>query len=284
MTYFSEETINWEGMLEARARFDSLAEVLLHDPQHIIKTYAFDFHELATRGIPSLGGGLLALLFVPGLIFMLRDTKSVVLIVFAVAAVAQIALVNFKAFEPRFYLSLTPWIGAGAAYLGVALARGQSRLFRRGAGLVTVAVFAVSIGLAAMRTLDFAADPNHELAAAAPHLREAVAETDVLVARKPHASHVAGAQTDFLPEVTTAPELRAFLEETAARTSGSTFLFFGRIERQLRQELAGALDGGAEAPWLETVAGAGGPQGWALYRFSPPDGAVETGTRSALRQ
>jgi len=131
MTYFTEQSISWEGMLEARSRFDGLFAVLTYDPVHMITQYIRDLIEFFSVGIFELNGAFLGILFLPGLIFLAGDHARATFLFFLLAAAAQVALVNFKAFDPRFYLFLTPWIGAGTAYLAIKVVQSNWRPLTR---------------------------------------------------------------------------------------------------------------------------------------------------------
>jgi hypothetical protein len=271
MTYFTDERVSWEGMLEARTRFDSLTDVLLHDPAAIVRGYVRDLYNLVTfKGI-VLSGPLLALLFLPGLIYLVADHARIPFLVFLLAMIAQVLLVNFKAFEARYFLFLAPWIGAGCAYLGVRFARDDWRPLVRFAAVAVVAVlFLASLGLAANKAVQFARDANGELAEALPVLLHELAARDAIVSRKPHIGYYTGAADVFLPAaIKDEAELREFMSGISARTDGDVYLFYGRIERQFRVELEQILDAAVRPDWLEEVASGSGRHQWSLYRYAP---------------
>lgn len=269
MSYFSQENRAWEGVLEARARFDSLGAVLAHDPMAIVRGYLRDLFELVTRDALRISGPFLGLLFIPGLMLLAGDHARAPFLILLLATAAQVGLVNFKAFEMRYYLFLMPWLGASAAWLALRLARADwawpMRLATAG---VVVAFFAASLVFSTGWTIRNAHPSNAELTEALPALQASVTPRDAIVTRKPHASFYTGARFVWPTEITTAPELEALLAEAAAETEGDVFLFYGRVERDKRPELAARLAEGARPAWLVEVA-TGTREPWALYRYAP---------------
>ena len=57
-------------------------------------------------------------LFLPGLLCLIGRRIGAGLTVLLVIAAAQLLLVNFKAFQPRFYLFLVPIMGAAVGEMG----------------------------------------------------------------------------------------------------------------------------------------------------------------------
>lgn len=285
MTYFSQEKISWEGMLEARARFSSLKEVLLYDPLMIIKTYASDLAVLLTSKAVGLSGPLLALLFLPGLIFFVADRFRGLLVAFLLAMIAQILLVNFKAFEPRYYMFMAPWLGASAGYLAWRFWQEDWSRFVKGAAVaIVLASFALSTALAVTQTVRFARDANPELADALGSLQELVAAEDVIMSRKQHVGFLTGAAVAWLPVISTENELHQALAKAYGSDEGRLFLFYGRIERRSRPEIEPLLGQDQRPDWLMEVA-TGTVKGtrWSLYEYRPlPSGSEpQTGLKNA---
>jgi Dolichyl-phosphate-mannose-protein mannosyltransferase len=270
MNYFTEEKISWEGVLEAQARFGSLTDVLLYDPGTLLRSYLGDLYHNTTGEIVRLGGPFLALVFLPGLIFLTCDRLSTVILVFLLATAAQVLLINLKAYEARYYLFLVPWIGAGAGYLALRLAQSDwPKRVRVAAAGVVVGLMLASLALAVQNTVDYARQSNPELSAALPDLRAHVSPQDTIVARKPHAAFETDANSQWLPEIDTLPELEALLAATAAESEGEVFLFYGRIERLMRPQLEPLISGAARPDWLGTVASGDLPEPWTFYRYQP---------------
>jgi 4-amino-4-deoxy-L-arabinose transferase-like glycosyltransferase len=281
MTYFSHERISWEGMIEARSRFNSLKEVLLYDPSTIIKTYARDLFVLLTSKAVGLSGPLLALLFLPGLIFMVADRFRGLVLPFLLVAIAQILLVNFKAFEPRYYMFMAPWLGASAGYLAWRFWQEDWSRFVKGAAVgLVLASFAFSTALAVTHTARFASEANPELADALGPLRELVTADDVVMSRKPHVGFVTGAANAWLPMLSTETELRAALAEADNGNEGRVFLFYGHIELRSRPDIEPLLGQNQRPDWLVEVA-TGTVKGtrWSLYEYRPLPSGTEPRTR-----
>jgi hypothetical protein len=269
MTYFSQERIAWDGVLEARARFDSLGAVLAHDPMAIVRGYLHDLFELVTQKTPRLSGPFLGLLFLPGLMLLAGDHARAPFLILLLATVAQVGLVNFKTFEARYYLFLMPWLGASAAWLAVRFARADWAWPMRLATVgVVVAFFAAGLVPATAWTVRDARPSNAELSEALPALQAAVTPRDAILARPPHVSFYTGATSVWMTAGENAPELETLLTDAAAETKGSVFLFYGRIERMRRPDLEALLADGARPAWLVEVA-RGAREPWALYRYAP---------------
>jgi 4-amino-4-deoxy-L-arabinose transferase-like glycosyltransferase len=269
MTYFTQEKIMGEGMIEAGLRFSSLKEVLLYDPFTIIKTYARDLFELLTSKAVGLSGPLLALLFLPGLIFMVADRFRGLVLPFLLVAIAQILLVNFKAFEPRYYMFMAPWLGASTGYLAWRFWQEDWSRFVKGAAVgLVLASFVFSTAREVTHTARFASEANPELADALGPLRELVRADDVVMSRKPHVGFLTGATNAVLPMLSTETELREALAAAANRGKGQVFLFYGRIERRFRPDIEPLLSQNQRPDWLVEVAtGTVWGTHWSLYEY-----------------
>lgn len=267
-SYFSAERVSWEGIVEADARFDSLTAVLLHDPLAIVQQYLKDMAKLAVFGLAKLAGPVLVLLALPGALLMLKDRSGFTVFIFAIVAIAQVGLVNFKAFEPRLYLFILPWIGAAAAYalFRVSTAR-LDRAIRWPALLIAAALIAGSFAIALGSAARFATTDNGELVSAVPEIEKLAGPGDMIVARKPHLSFYTGAGFTYLPQAADPAELAQHLEKIAAETAGTVYVFWGRIEKDLRPEIAEMLAEKGATPWLVPEAGTSTSSTWTLFRF-----------------
>jgi hypothetical protein len=266
LTYFTEERISWEGMLEVQSRFNSLTEVLLHDPATMAKRYVADLYRTVVVDTPFLSGPFLALLFLPGLILAAGGRGRTLLLLLLAVTVAQILLVNLKAYLPRYYLFLTPWIGAGAlVLLRHLMVAPWPTLNRRIAAGVVWAMLGMGLLLAFGSTAASVGNGNRELADAMPELQRNVTAADAIVTRKPHAPFYTDSTWIWLPEVSAVEELRGVAETAKADGAETVFLFFGRIEGLFRPELDVQLE--TPPDWLTPVARSSGPDAWVLYRF-----------------
>lgn len=276
MTYFTDERISWEGMTEARSRFQSLRDVLTYDPAAMARGYASDLLDVTLRQIPQLGGPVLAMFFLPGLLIAIGDRQRPLLIFFLVLMIAQLLLVNLKAYEPRYHLYVTPWLGAGTVLLLSWLAARQDWPRWLRVPVVGLCCAAILVGLLYAWTdaRRFAAQGgNPELARALPEIQPILTSDDVIMGRKSgHLAYYTDARPNWIPEVATEDDLRAALDAAAAKAGpgGRVFLFFGEIERRARRNVGPMLFDPPGLPWLERVAGTPDPaSGWALFRYLP---------------
>ena len=270
MTYFGPgDRIAVESLQAMQQRFDGLWDVLTFAPLSMFEQYVRDAMDLMRHVF--LDGDLLlfpfALLALPGLVLLpLRTGRTRLLVALAAVTLLQIALVNLKTYESRYYLFLVPWLGAAAglaaAELWASLPRGRAR-----AAAAALAVILVVVGLddGVWRARQRLHRDESEIAASVRAARAHVEPTDLLVSRKPHLHHYTGAEFSLPPMAATLPELRAWLMEVD-RPERETFLFFGEMERWYRPELAFLSDPESAPAWLEALATG---ERWALYRFRP---------------
>lgn len=277
LTYFTDERIAWEGMIEARGRFNSLTEVLLYDPARMIKIMVRNLYDVSIHKLPFLAGPILALFFLPGLVIAAVERRNLVFIAFLVATVGQLLLVNLKAYEPRYHMYILPWIGAGSIlFVDWILSRRDMPHFLR---LVTAAiVFApMLIGplTASREATRFAAhDGNPELAAALPQVDALMGPGDAFVGRKLHLAFYTGAEHIWLPELASEDDLLMLFEELAKeeRITGALYLFVGQIERARRPDIVAMVAPGLD--FLTPVAsGDSNLAQWTMYRYTPVSGS-----------
>jgi hypothetical protein len=280
LTYFASgpDRQSHDALVEAAAPFGSVAEVLLHDPWTIATTYARDayqnlFHLFAGDGLLAFPLNLLAL---PGLLLLVGlARRNAVLATVLIAVAAQLLLVNFKAFEPRYFLFLVPVLGAAVAVCWEAIVRSLSgRALRLAAGAAVLLLLAASAVRGARDAHASLHVDSHELAESVPHARAVLPRSAVLMARKPHLGHYTGARSAPIPNSATLDELRAALE--AARPERPVFLYYGRAERALRPQLAELHAGDAAPEWLTLVGRSARPGIWALYRVEAGQLATTT--------
>ena len=130
-----------------QGRFGSVLEILAHDPVRILRTYLSDLKDLLLW-LPESVALPLSLAVVPGLVWLVaaRTDRTALLVLGAFALHA--ALINLKAFEPRFYLFAIPLMIAGlAASAGLVLGAtaGRRPLAAGLAGLLLVAGIANAV-------------------------------------------------------------------------------------------------------------------------------------------
>lgn len=269
MTYFTDERVSWEGMTEARARFHSLYDVLTYDPVRMAKGYSRDLFDIVFRKIPFLSGPILALLFLPGLLWAAAGRQRQMLLVILAVTVAQLLLVNLKAYEPRYHLYLTPWIGAGAVFLIAHFwqQRDWHRLYRVPVVVVLSALILMDLSRSALEARHFASDGgNPEIAQALAETRDILGAEDIVLSRKGHLAYYSGSMSLYLPDVDGEAALREVFEQVRAEGKArDIYIFIGDEDRKRRPQVADLVTGGLA--WLTPVAI--GKRGWGLYRYTP---------------
>ncbi len=180
----------------------------------------------------------------------------------------ELALVNFKPFEARFYLFLVPILGAGA---GVCIALIAAALPGRSArGLAALVLLLLSVhGLtgAARAARSSLHTQDTELGSAVPRVRQHVPTPCRMISRKPHIPFYARCDNVVIPIVDDLASLRGALE--AYDDGRPTFLYFGPSETSRRPGIAALSDRTRAPGWLVPVAWAGGEAAWVLYRYAP---------------
>jgi hypothetical protein len=283
MTYFAPgvDLISAEAFGTVIGRFDGIMDVLLRDPARLARAYLKDLLVLLTVDIPQLVAPPLRLLFLPGLILivMLRgDDRRLWLL--GLVFVAHIALLNFKAFEARYYLFVLPVLGAGAGVIVETVLRAgpDRRLFRWAAAVVLIGVSSATIVQSVRTSYTDVMSDRIELAEAVPAAQQLVEPGDVVVARKPHIAFYSGARLVVIANTTNPARLQEQL--CAWSGEGEVHLFYGKVERERRPGLRAALLTDLPPPWLEVEAASERPGDWVLFRFR----GCEPSTRPERRQ
>lgn len=194
MTYYSSgpNRISGEARMEVEGQFNSLWSVIAHDPIRMARIYVWDMLRLAKRVLLSnslilIPVGLLAAVGLP--LLAIRE-RSRLVILYLGATALQILLVNFKAFEARYYLFLIPALGAIGAY---ALKRSVSSLAlvdaRRWLIFLSTPLLVIGIAHSVSVAYESVHADDDELGQVIPILKEATDSGDSLFARKPHLAY-----------------------------------------------------------------------------------------------
>jgi hypothetical protein len=272
LTYFVDgpDRISRFARQQVEGRFTGLLDVLLHDPARIAVVYVKDLVNLVRAGLPELIEAPFHLLFLPGLIFLVIRCWNRVLAFFGAVILAQVLLLNMKAFEPRYFMLLVPFFGAGVVEIVTRLmAATADRRGRMAIAALFVLGAVAAVGLALYRAEGMLSRSHAELVGAVPQAREVVDAPALMVARKPHLGFYTDTTFVLFPNVTTLEDLHRALETDAG--SEPAYLFFGEQERLALPELA-SLSRPDEAPgWLRPVAASSKPGAWALYRYVGAD-------------
>jgi 4-amino-4-deoxy-L-arabinose transferase-like glycosyltransferase len=268
MTYFSTgDRTSLESWQQVKGRFGSFTDVLLYDPPLLIKSYLRDLYDAFGQGLTRLVEPPLSFLFLPGLLFLLAGRFKIALGALLVVVAAQVLLVNFKAFQPRFYLVLVPLMGAGVGETAWRLLQ-----VRRDSGWPKVAkallgmMLVTAVTLAGVRAYRYIAADVDELIEVIPVAEREIGEWSIVLARKDHISFYTGSRSRLLPDLANLDELHQFLQQHDFHES--VYLFYGQQERQFRPQYQDLQHRGSTPDWLSVVGESSSPGRWVLYRYA----------------
>ena len=257
------DPLSGDALVAAGAQFGSLLDVVTHDPVRLVAGYARSFYELGQQGLALLLEPPLNLLFLAGLAVLVGRRAGKALAMVVVTMGAMIMLVALAPFSIRYFLFLVPLAGAGLGELAGLLPRDPP--WRRRAGIAAVCASAgIAIAFAGARSYEALRAETREITQVVPAVRDAIPAEAAVVAYKPHLAFHLAAQRGRLPADLDLAGLRTFIEENVA--NGSIYLLFGRVERQMRPQLAALTRPEAAPDWLEPVA-SGGAGDWSVYRY-----------------
>lgn len=271
LTYYGDRgTAPHDQRMRLGEAFDSTLDVLLHDPLYVARVYLVDLLKLPVRIVLHAGWLPLALLSALCLLYLAPWLRSRAGIVVLVMALLSTLLMNMKQFESRYYLYLTPLLGAA---LGVALQRLLMRtaVERRANWLLAGLVLAVVAGMVpAARAARMMTEPpaeSREIAAVLAAVESQVPAGRPIVARKNLVTFYSGRPLIWFPEAVTLDGLCEALRRDGH--DGSAYLLIGAAERRIRPEVAAQVLSGALPGWTR-LAASGGPAGagWALVEMS----------------
>ncbi len=281
LTYFSPsyDRVSGDARIQVETQFDSLLDVLTYDPLHIAKTYIKDLVRLAIQ-IPRMLRIPLTLLVPVGLFSFLKNgTKNNRLCAFyLVLTLLQVLLINFKAYEARYFLFLLPGLGAAAgvgfAYL---LSLARKRQEKRIVVAVSLACIALLLALSYRSTWQAVTSDIGELDESVPQIQKLNLDGENLISRKPHLPFYTNAVPLSFPNVETLPELEcAFKAELAKTTSDSNdlFLYYGTKERDFRRQFEMLLAPESSPAWLVPIVQSQQAETWVLYKYRPDTVAI----------
>ncbi|MGH8594895.1 MAG: ArnT family glycosyltransferase [Gammaproteobacteria bacterium] len=266
-TYFTEsDRASRDALEEVSGRFDSLTAVLLHDPSRIARAYLADLFDLLAVKFTQLLEPPLYLLFFPGLFFLVAMRWDRALMVVLSALLAQLLLVNFKPFDPRYFLFLIPLMGAGVGEMCWRVARAEWPLsLRAWIPSVIVLMFLLAGGLALTKTYVTIHKQIAEIQEVVPVALREVEQGATILVRKPHLPYYANAERVVLPHLKSLDELHAFVKGRVAKTP--IYLFYGMVERQSRPQYRVLVNPQSAPQWLKPVVWGKRPGSWVLYRY-----------------
>lgn len=271
MTYFSSgDGIGFESMNDVQGRFNSLSEVLFHDPAAMASQYVRDLFLLPDKISKSIAYPL-SFVALAGVFALFkrgrREFWAVMLLIF----LPQILLVNLKTFEHRFYVFLAPlvtvaiWEGLRWGYDLIQ----NGMLKKAGAALILGSLVFVSL-----TTLSNAYSYIHAQDAEIGSLIAKTERTDfssaIIVSRKPQTAYYLGGEHHLLIGGHTLADLKETLQALQAEGDQDLWVYYGSMEGWKWADLTMLARDGDPPDWLNRVTCHDqGHASWCLYQFSP---------------
>jgi hypothetical protein len=181
-------------------------------------------------------------------------------------SLAQLLLVNMKAFQPRFYLFLVPIMGAAVGEIAWRLLHADWPPERRRAVMALFGLMLVTAaGLAALKAYRVLDVQVNEVADVLPVVAPKIPQGSAVLARKPHLAFYTEAQWIYLPDLAGGEALHEYLRRQ--EFAQPVYLFYGVMEREYRPQYLTLQSADAAPDWLEVVAESSAPGNWILYRY-----------------
>jgi hypothetical protein len=241
------------NLMEMEKRFESLTDVVAHDPGRVAVHYLFDFYEdcsqLLADSLPLpaylfLGGGLLWV-FLHGK----RRRPAIFLLAYVVAAFCLVALAPYQA---RYHYPIVPvliiFVAAGLVGRWTD-EEGLGTMPHRVRTAATAVVLLVVGSASAIKTAEYLADDPVELLPAAEVLRERALPEDVVVCRKGHMAYMGRMKMQPLP---VRLDLGGFLD-WLEQASEADYVYIGPQEIRANAALAPLAQGRFDADRLELL-------------------------------
>lgn len=276
LTYYSEDDrIGADARKAVSEGFTSSIGVLFQNPAHTIKVYVKDLAQTAKRLLSAspllpVPFAQLALFgfFTLGLMFMFRSHYCFVIFL---NLLFLFLLLNFKAFEERYYLYFLPFFGAGIANLFRIIYSKLNYSFY--ARILFVGFISAIIAYSGKQAIfDVYAYQKHHtstdaLAAAACLNLAEKSNENIIISRKPHISFYSDVENGMFPNVNNVQELKSEIYKKYLENYNNIFLFFGKSEANHRKELQPVLfDTENGLAWLAPICSGDEEGGWVLYR------------------
>jgi hypothetical protein len=197
---------------------------------------------------------------------LLKAGASRYVYAYLILLVAQYALVNFKAFEARYYLFLLPWLGAlsaiSIAYMDKKISSDKAGVYATGlaAGIVLVIL---TNNVLTISESQHARD--EEFAFAINAINENTPADAIILARKPHLPFYTARTQVFLPDLNRLEELKAYVLSIDA--ADGVYVYYGSAEQAKRKRYSSVLDDASRPDWLQKVAISTDGNNWMLLKF-----------------
>lgn len=270
MTYFAptHDRMTYDSYFVLRDQFANSWDVIRHDPLRIMSVYTVDFVFMIGRNFLLLVFPVLSVTALVGFKAFLKTSQKPFVYVYLIATALHIMLMNFKAYESRFYLFLIPLVGASAGSFLEQIF--EMKFLRRKSSALPKLVFLFSFFLGISFSSAIAYTELHsifedELEEAVPEARNMIAPGSIVVARKPNVPFYAGSALSYFPNVETFDELKK--ELTQLPKGKNVFLYYGSYERKMRPQFS-ALGGGEGPSFLVPITRSKTGRDWVLYRVN----------------
>ncbi len=264
MTFFGEgDRLSRESIMKLEGRFSSVFDVFLYDPITVIKTYLVNLFALPARLLGLIAFPLSAFI-VPGLVLLMLRARRELLLYILIVTLTQVALVNLKTFEIRFYLFLVPLLAVAVLECWRQIYILADDLLKRELVVVAGALCAawagaMSLSYARYDTTRNDAETRQVLAADIPFETNAV-----LIGRKRQVAYHLGVDFAHFLEAPTLGQLEAAAADLAAY--GPVYFHYGSSERSVWTDLSAITDSRSAPDWLTPVADV--PGEWTIYRVT----------------
>jgi 4-amino-4-deoxy-L-arabinose transferase-like glycosyltransferase len=236
------------------AQFHTMREVLMYAPLRALTRVAWNLVYFRARDWSELVTPWFGMFAFPGLILMIRSSRTRAWSLHVAACGIVLAAVFYN---PRFALYLLPFYLASAglaltwcsARLKAALTNSKfGSLSARAVPVVGFLVLAVSATMATASAVGMLASAPHEVRLAGRVLKSMGLSGQSIVARKPHVAYFADMKQVAFPGDVPLWRLSAW-----ARSAGTRYLFFSGIEQVMRPNLAVLADSALSLPGFEQI-------------------------------
>ena len=272
MTYFTEDRIAGEAMAKVKEMgFQNAFQVIAHDPVHIAKTYVRDF--LNMIWLNFRGNRLVMfpinLLALPGILLLCYKSNRTFIFLCLLSTLLQIGIINFKAYEPRFFLFLVPIFGAGAGLcFQKILEEVNFRNIRPIIFLFLIPFIVIGFYRSYPKVYNRLHSQDELFRELLPEVEKLSTQEGNIVSRKIcHLSYYTNFRPLPMPMVSTEEDLGEFFQVTY--NGSPIYLLFGSAEKKSRPALKYLIYPEKSPEWLKPVVRSKKTGAWVLYQYLP---------------
>jgi len=209
------------------------------------------------------------LLALPGILLLFYKSNRTFILLFLLSTLLQISIVNFKAYDPRFFLFLVPIFGAGA---GLCLQKMLQEVNSRNIRIIIFLFLIPFIVFGFYKSYPKVYNSLHSQDELFRELLQAVEKLSTqesnIVSRKPnHLSYYTNLRPFVIPMVSTEEDLKEFFQDIY--NGSPIFLLFGSAEEKSRPDLKYLIFPEKSPEWLKPVARSKKTGAWVLYQYLP---------------